>query len=105
MSEHAVLAHLKLTKGAFGDEEEVEAIHDLSDQLAEAIEVQDVGEFDGDEFGKWQCTLYMYGPDADALFEVIQPILRDSSCACGGFVVKRYGEASDAEAREVRVDV
>jgi hypothetical protein len=45
----------------------------------------------------------MYGPDADVLFDKIKPILKKSSHAKGGFAIKRYGEASDRKAREVKV--
>jgi hypothetical protein len=45
----------------------------------------------------------MYGPDADALFDAIQPILKRSPHAKGGFAIKRYGEASDPKAREIKV--
>lgn len=44
-----------------------------------------------------------YGPDADTLFQVIKPVLKASPEAKGGFAIKRYGEASDPEAREVKV--
>ncbi len=50
MAEHAVIAHLKLSDEGLGTGDEVEAIHDLSDQLTEAIEENEAGEFDGDEF-------------------------------------------------------
>jgi hypothetical protein len=104
MAQHAVLVHLKLGGGEFGTGDEVESIHDLSDQLLEAIEEREVGEFDGDEFGDGRCMLFMYGPDADALFAVVEPILRASPLSRGGHAIKRYGEAGDENAREVRVD-
>jgi hypothetical protein len=103
MAEHAVIAHLKLSDEGFGTGDEVEAIHELSDQLAEAIEGTEAGEFDGDEFGEGECVLYMYGPDADALFAAIEPLLRGSPLAKGARVVKRYGEAGDRNAKEVSI--
>ena len=63
------------------------------------------GEFDGDEFGGGECTLYMYGPDADRLFGAVEEELRSSEHAGGGFAVKRYGAAGDPSAREIRVDL
>lgn len=105
MAEHAVLATLKLSTGDFGSDEEVESIHDLSDQLTEAINEANAGEFDGDEFGDGQCTLYMYGPDADLLFAAVEPILRASKHAAGGYIIKRYGEASNPAAKKVRVEL
>jgi hypothetical protein len=45
----------------------------------------------------------MYGPDADALFDTVKPILKKSPHSKGGFAVKRYGDASDPKANEVKV--
>src|SRR5882672_412205 len=71
---HAVLVHLKLSDADQGREDEREEIHRWSDKLEQAILAAKAGEFDGDEFGGGECTLYMYGPDADALFAAIQPL-------------------------------
>lgn len=103
MAEHAVIAHLKLSDDAFGTSDESHAIHELSGQLARAIEAHGAGELDGDEFGDGECVLFMYGPDADALFAAVEPILRSSPLARGARVVKRYGDASDHHSKEVSV--
>ena len=105
MTEHAVLIHLKLQHGEFGSTEEREAIHAFEDELSDAVEDAGVGEFDGDDFGMGESILYMYGPDADRLFGVIQPLLQRSALAKGGYAIKRYGEAEDEDAREVRVEL
>ena len=105
MGEHAVLAYLKLSDAEFGTADERDSIHALSDRLEEAISDAGAGEFDGDEFGDGQCILFMYGPDADAIFSAIERILRESPHSRGGYVIKRYGEATDPTAKEVRVDL
>ena len=105
MSEHRVIAYLNLSDDAFGTEEERESIHELSRRLEEQINAQEVGEFDGDEFGEGHCTLFMYGPDADALYSVIEPILRESALSMGGHITKRHGKATDPDAKEVRIDL
>jgi hypothetical protein len=46
----------------------------------------------------------MYGPDADALFAAVEPILRESPLAVGGHAIKRYGKAVDPDAKNVRID-
>jgi hypothetical protein len=101
--EHAVIVHLRLDDDRFGSDEKRESINKLQDELADSIEQVGGGEYDGDEFGEGECVLFMYGPDADILFETIEPILRRSPDAKGGFAIKRYGEASDRNAREVKV--
>lgn len=101
--EHAVLLYIPLSDSGFGSPEEREAIRKFSDEFEEAITASNVGEFDGDEFGEGQCTLFMYGRNADALFDAIEPVLR-AGCRAGSYAIKRYGNAGDPNAREVRVD-
>jgi hypothetical protein len=104
VSEHAVLVYLKLSGTEFGTESERQAVHSLTDELEAAIVTEGAGEFDGDEFGAGGCTLYMYGPDADRLFAAVESLLKGSPLTKGAHAIKRYGAASDSDAREVRVD-
>ena len=101
--EHAVIVHLKLSDGKFGTSDEQETIGELQDEIADAIDEANAGEFDGDEFGQGECVLFMYGSDADVLFAAVKPVLEASPCAKSGYAIKRYGEASDPKAREVKV--
>ena len=94
--QHAVIAHL--IPAADWD------VFDVEDRLIEAIDKAGVGEFDGNLMGPGEVELYAYGPDADALFEVMEPILRSVPVKEGSCVTKRYGEAGE-DAREVRVDL
>jgi hypothetical protein len=103
MDEHCIKICLNLSS-EFGSAKEIEAIHDFSDTLEEVIEKQAVGEFDGDEFGGGTCTLYMYGPDADRLFEAVSDPLQKFSLARNGHVIKRYGPPADG-IKEVRIDL
>jgi hypothetical protein len=103
MEEQCVKVCLELSSES-GDPKEMDAIHELSDVLEEAIEKSEAGEFDGDEFGGGECTLYMYGPDADKLFEAIRKPLMSSPLAKGGYVLKRYGPPADG-VKEVRIDL
>ncbi|MEN3377372.1 MAG: hypothetical protein V7604_2727 [Hyphomicrobiales bacterium] len=102
--EQAVLVYLRLIDHPFGSDREREAIFDLEDMLCDAIDGQDVGLFDGEEFGGGRCVLFMYGPDADRLFAVVEPVLKASRFMRSGFVIKRYGPAEDYSAVEVRVN-
>ncbi|HZN22132.1 MAG TPA: hypothetical protein VFB57_06210 [Gaiellaceae bacterium] len=79
-------------------------VADVEDRLIEAIEKAGVGEFDGNVMGPGEVVLYAYGPDADALFDVMAPILR-AIPAREAFAIKRYGEAGDPRAHEERVDL
>lgn len=103
--EHAVIAHIRLTADQLGSKSERAAVAALADDLERVIGEKQAGEFDGEEFGDGQCVLYMYGPDADQLFKAVEPVLKSTPLARGGFAIKRYGEASDADAVEKRVSL
>jgi hypothetical protein len=101
--EHAVIIHFPLSDDEFGSDPEFDAMVMLSDDLAAAIDAAGVGEFDGNELGGGECKLYMYGPDADRLFAAIQPVLARSVMVRGGYVIKRYGDASDTLAQHSKL--
>ena len=95
--EHAVLLH------GFGLDGEVQEMHDLQDELERAIKRAKAGMLDGDEFGGGECVVFLYGPDADALWEAVAPVLEKRPFRKGSYAVRRYGSAEDA--REERVDM
>ena len=100
---HAVIVYLRLKDRGFGSENEREALFALQDQPQAALEQTNAGELDGDLWGEGECIVYLYGPNADHLFEVIEPLLRACGQAQGGYALKQYGDADDWNAREVRV--
>jgi hypothetical protein len=104
-TQQAVLVHLRLIDHPLGSDRERAAVFDLEDMLRDAIDDQGVGLFDGEEFGEGRCVLYMYCPDADRLFAVIEPILKAAPFARGGFAIKQYGPAADLSTPEVRVNL
>jgi hypothetical protein len=71
----------------------LEALFDLEDRLERAISAAGAGEFDGNEIAADgnDARLYMYGPDADRLFDVVRPVLESAPFMRGAQVVKRYG--------------
>ena len=103
-SEHAVIIHLKLSNDEFGTDDERDSIHLLSDEIEKAINDKEIGEFDGDEFGGGECTLYTYGKNADDLYSSFEKILKKSPLSKGGYVIKRYGE-SDEDCKEEKIDL
>ena len=89
--EHAVIVHF--TYGTTN----LEPLFELERKLEHAISEARAGEYDGNEVAVDGSDgyLYMYGPDADRLFEVIRPILEKSSFMRGAEVRKRYGPPQD----------
>src|SRR5688572_12586556 len=74
----------------------------LEDRLAEAIAAGQIGEFDGNEVGQSETTLFMYGPNAETLFAGIEVILREYPLCRGARVEIRRG-GPGAEIRELRL--
>jgi hypothetical protein len=100
-ADQAVLVHLNGTDLA----DEVYQQYDLAgieDQLIQAIAAANVGEFDGNEIGPTGATLFMYGPDAERLFKVVEPVLRSYPLCQRGRVVIRHG-GPGAVARELQL--
>ena len=100
-SEQAVLVYLD------GKNLPVEVYRDcdlatIEDRLREAIEKDGLGEFDGNEIGETETTLYMYGPDAERLFAGIELTLRAYPlCKNARVVIRRGGPGG--EQREIRL--
>jgi len=90
--EHAVIVHFQ-----YGSTD-LSRLFALQEQLERAIEAAGVGEFDGHEVATDGSDgfLYMYGPDADRLFEAVRTTLEAAAFMRGARVRLRYGPASDA---------
>jgi tetratricopeptide (TPR) repeat protein len=69
--------------------------HDLATleiRLETLLEQEGSGELDGHEHGPETTRLFLYGPDARALFDIIAPVLRDYPLCQGARVELRQGE-------------
>jgi hypothetical protein len=88
----AVLLHI--------EGEDFDRMVELSDKLTTAIESAGVGMFDGNEIGGGTTVLFMYGPDAEHLFNTINPILLDDPSLHGAKAVVRWGSHGSPQ-REV----
>jgi hypothetical protein len=103
VEQQALIVHLRLSDDAFGTDADHAAIWELEEQIEQAVEATSVGDLDGDEFGQGECVLFIYGPDADRLFSVVEPLLRSCPIASGGFAIKQYGDISDLDLETARV--
>ena len=76
-------------------------LYETGEAFAQVIENANVGIYDGhgsaedDSFGDY----FMFGPDADKLFEVIKPIIDLNAFFKGGSVFIRYGEGENAKTK------
>lgn len=101
--EQAVIAHFHLGGGGFGEAAERRLVFDAERAMAAQVAEAGVGEVDGDEFGGGRVVIFAYGPDAHALFAVMEPTLRALPFR-PAHAVLREGSAGDAGARETRVE-
>src|SRR5262245_58495044 len=90
MPEQAVLVYLDGTELPAEVYEEND-VSELEDRLVDAIDRAEIGEYDGNEFGPGEVILFMYGPDAEALYQVIEPVLRAYPLCQNARVVIRAG--------------
>jgi len=88
-SEQAVVIHFH-----YGSRD-LTKLFELENKLEAVVAKARVGEYDGHEVAidGSDGFLYLYGPDADKLFQVIRPTLEKASFIRGAEVVKRYGPA------------
>jgi hypothetical protein len=99
--QQAVLIHLDGTTLP----DAVYAHHDLAtleDELIAVIELEKLGEFDGNEIGPAETTLFLYGPDAEKLFKGVELVLRANPLCQNARISIRTG-GPGAAVREVRL--
>jgi ABC-type transport system substrate-binding protein len=85
----AVIIYLKLSDDRFGADGETFALYDVEDALEKAV--KKAGELDGHEIGGGFFTIYVYGPDADAMLRAMVPVLAAHVAKSGSYVVERRG--------------
>ncbi|MFJ3520736.1 hypothetical protein [Streptomyces sp. NPDC090131] len=93
-SEHAVIARFRLGGDDFGESDQWSRVFDAERSLQAAVSAAGVGEVDGNEFGGGEVVIFAYGPDADALYRVMEPGLRVPPFR-PAHVVLRYGEQAE----------
>jgi hypothetical protein len=91
MSEHAVIVQFD-----YG-QTDLSPLNELEDKLTDAIESAAVGGFDGNEIAMdgSDGRFYMYGPNADRLFDVVRPLLAAATCIRNAVATIRYGPPED----------
>lgn len=96
--EHAVIVCFKY---GYPD---LEPLFALEEKLEAEIAAKSVGEYDGHEIAAdgSEGTLYMYGPDADKLFQTVRPILESAPFMKGAIATLRYGPPEEeVEEKEI----
>lgn len=97
--EHAVIARFRLGGDGLGESDQWSQVFEAERSMGAAVAAAGVGEVDGNEFGGGEVVIFAYGPDADALYRVMEPDLRALPFR-PAHVVLRYGEPDDDVASE-----
>lgn len=109
MTEHAVIVKFYEFADRFWteDERDLEPLFNVEDQLIAALDGKGVGELDGHEIAVDGSDgfLFLYGPDADALYAVIEPVLRTSPVTIGGDATLRFGASDQPNVYEKYVKI
>jgi hypothetical protein len=97
--QHAVIVHFDYAANS------LDALYEVEGKLERAVNAADVGEFDGNEIAVdlSDGSLYMYGPDAEALFAVVRPILTGATCLRNTRVTLRFGPPEDGVRERIEV--
>lgn len=79
----------------------------LEDDLEGILAERDLGELDGHEIAVDGSDgfLFLYGPDAEALYSAIEAVLRASPVTQGGNATLRYGAYGQHNVRERYVEI
>lgn len=86
--------------------EGLDVLYELEDKLEYIISENGVGEYDGHEMATDYSdgNLYMYGPNAERLFQVIQPTLKETEFMKGATAKLRFGPPGDG-VKEIEVEI
>ncbi|OJW12370.1 MAG: hypothetical protein BGO49_21190 [Planctomycetales bacterium 71-10] len=75
----------------------LDALFEVEERLETAVAAAETGEFDGNEMAVdlSDGSLYLYGPDAEALFASVRPILEAADCLRNVRATLRFGPPED----------
>jgi hypothetical protein len=100
MSEHAVIISFKYGRESLDD------LFELESRLETMVDEAGVGELDGNEMAMdlSDGSLYLYGPDADVLFQTVLPTLEAVPFMQDAVATLRYGPPEKGvPERQVRI--
>lgn len=91
--EQDLLVVLRLSNRQMGTQQERQEIEQFAEELGEAVAAAGVGEYDGDEIGGGECTLFFCTPDVDKLLTTLRPLLKRSPLCRGAHLVRMVATA------------
>ena len=99
-NEHCVIVHFNYGL------ESMDQLYNLRDKLETVLEGSKVGEYDGHEIATDLSDgfLYLYGPNAEDLYKIIQPTIETTDFMKGASVRMRFGPPEDG-VKEIEIKV
>jgi len=95
----ALIIHLRLSDNNAGTPEERKKIFELEDRMINVIDKSGAGEYDGNEIGGGEFTMYVYGRSAERLWGIVAPVLKTFGPRAGSYLIKRYGKPGAKQER------
>ena len=96
-SEQALLLYLRLPESQAGDE--TPTIVALEEAIESALRARRAGEFEGHDLRDGVWTLYLYGPDAERIFESVAEVVRGTRLDPSSHAILRFGGRGAREER------
>lgn len=97
--EQAVIICLQFPVGKLQEKKAVDALYDLDDIFCNIIQTSGTGTYDGHEFcegpDEESVRFFMYGPDANRMYDEIKPILQALPRLQEVSIIKQYGEMQE----------
>lgn len=99
--EEALLVCLSVQPGKSDTDKGFDALMEIENIFRDILEVERIGYVDGHEFmtspDEETITFFLYGPNADMLYEVVEPIFHLLPKLPGSYVLKQYGSKNKKE--------
>lgn len=109
MTRHSVVVHFHDFAERFWTDgsDDLDPLYELEDDLETVLSEGNAGELDGHEVAMDGSDgyLFFYGPDANALYAAVLPVLQSSPVTQGGSVTLRHGDADDETAQVEEFDI
>lgn len=97
LKSEVLLIFLQFSKGALDNEKKLDAVFNLEDILTQAVELDGVGDFDGNEFCEDTVIFFIYGKDANKIQDVVAPIIEKVPYLQGSYTLKRYKDSKEKQ--------
>lgn len=98
---HSLMIMFPLADGRFGARRERKRFLRMESRVQETLSELGLGTVDGHGFGDGTAELFIYGPDADAMLDVVEPIIRSFKPPSGSNALLLYGTSDDSATRSV----